>query len=101
MADFNSDGPYRTTHERDLKAYDNLPPGLRKAVREAVFNWAAEPVLARLRRVRSVKFLIGEIQMLDREQAAKRTGPASGATRTGHDPDPTSMARRKATRSSC
>ena len=37
----NGYGNARDTREGDLRAYDNLPPLLRRAMRDAVANWSA------------------------------------------------------------
>ena len=46
----NSKGNYRTTREKDLRAYEKLPPTLRQALRDAAFNYAPQPILTRWRR---------------------------------------------------
>ena len=40
----NSRGNYRTTAERTFKAYDKLPPAARKALQEAIFDYATQPI---------------------------------------------------------
>jgi hypothetical protein len=41
----NSEGTYRTTPERDQRAFDKLPRPLRDLLNEAPFNWSAELTL--------------------------------------------------------
>jgi hypothetical protein len=38
---------YPCTIERDLAAYDQLPPAARRAIAEGIDNWAAVPLLKR------------------------------------------------------
>jgi hypothetical protein len=46
----NSKGGYRTTAEAMMKAYDKLPAAARRALADAVGNWAPQPYLTRYRR---------------------------------------------------
>lgn len=48
----NENGNYDTTLERQMAAYDMLPPKARKALQEAQFDWATEPLLKRWQRQR-------------------------------------------------
>jgi len=41
----NSKGSYQTTPELTMAAYDKLPPAARKALQDAVFCWATQPIL--------------------------------------------------------
>lgn len=38
----NGYGDFKATIESDLRAYDTLPPLLRRALRDAVANWSAQ-----------------------------------------------------------
>ena len=46
----NSSGAYYTTPENAMKAFDKLPPSARKALAEAAFNYAPQPIVTRWRR---------------------------------------------------
>jgi hypothetical protein len=46
----NSQGNYRTTAKAMMKAFDKLPPAARKALANAVGNWAPQPYLTLYRR---------------------------------------------------
>lgn len=39
----NSSGPYETTPERTMRAYDKLPRAARDALKAAAFDWAVQP----------------------------------------------------------
>jgi hypothetical protein len=41
----NETGNYRTTRERDQRAFDQLPPDIRRALNYTYFDFAAEPLL--------------------------------------------------------
>lgn len=41
----NSRGSYRSTIENSMAAYDKLPPSARKALQDAVFCWAPQPIV--------------------------------------------------------
>jgi len=43
----NSSGSYYTTPTLSMKAYDKLPPAARKALADAAFCWAVQPILTR------------------------------------------------------
>lgn len=45
-------GNYRTTPERDMAAFDKLPPSIRRALAESVEQWAAQPILTWFRKRR-------------------------------------------------
>lgn len=45
----NSKGSYTTTPERTMAAYDKLPPSARKALQDAIFCWATQPIYSRWR----------------------------------------------------
>lgn len=40
----NGYGPYRTTVDASMMAYDAAPPAVRWLIRNAVAKWAAEPL---------------------------------------------------------
>ena len=46
----NSKGTYRTAAKLSMAAFDKLPPSARKALADAVFSWAPQPVLTRWRK---------------------------------------------------
>jgi Family of unknown function (DUF6525) len=46
----NTSGTYRTTRAAVMRAYDKLPPVVRRALANAVFHWAPQPFLTLLRR---------------------------------------------------
>lgn len=79
----NSSGSYRSTPERSMAAFDRLPPTARKALREAAFNWATQPILTQFRRgVRG--YVTGEqiaesISKWDRDQKIKEARRVWGA----------------------
>jgi hypothetical protein len=41
----NSTGSYRSTTANHMKAYDNLPPSMRKVMANCNFDWATQPWL--------------------------------------------------------
>lgn len=45
----NSKGSYYSTTENSMAAYDKLPPTARKALQDAVFCWAPQPIVTRWR----------------------------------------------------
>lgn len=45
----NGSGTYRTTPERSMRAFDQLPPALRDALNDAQFKWADQPFLTTFR----------------------------------------------------
>lgn len=45
----NSRGSYYSTTENSMRAYDKLPPSARKALQDAVFSWAPQPLYTRWR----------------------------------------------------
>jgi hypothetical protein len=40
----NSKGSYSSTKENSFAAYEKLPPSARKALQEAAFDWAPQPI---------------------------------------------------------
>ena len=40
----NSKGNYYSTPQRTMAAYDQLPPSARKALQDAMFCWATQPI---------------------------------------------------------
>ena len=68
----NSRGSYRTTPANMMRAYDKLPPTVRKALANAAFNYAPQPVLTRVRRDGwSCGAVIGLIRAWDRQEIEK------------------------------
>jgi hypothetical protein len=63
----NSQGSYRTTPANLMRAYDKLPPVVRRALANAVFDYAAQPFLTDFRRGLSPKEIAKEIARWDRE----------------------------------
>lgn len=49
----NSKGSYYSTTENSMTAYDKLPPTARRALQDAAFCWAPQPVLTRWRKGRA------------------------------------------------
>jgi hypothetical protein len=45
----NSRGSYRTTPERTMRAFDQLPPALRDILNNARFKWADQQILTSFR----------------------------------------------------
>lgn len=45
----NSNGGYASTPELTMRAFDNLPPTARAALRDAAICWATQPILSRHR----------------------------------------------------
>jgi hypothetical protein len=46
----NSSGSYRSTDQAAMRAYDKLPPAARKALADAAFNWAPQPIVTKWNR---------------------------------------------------
>jgi len=46
----NSSGTYETTPARTMKAFDKLPPEVRKLLAESIESWAVQPILTKIRR---------------------------------------------------
>jgi hypothetical protein len=46
----NSDGSYRTTKPNMMRAFDKLPPEVRRALADAERNYVPQPLLTKLRR---------------------------------------------------
>jgi hypothetical protein len=74
----NGSGSYRTTPKRTMRAYDELPPSVRRALSNSVFDWAAQPWLTLLRRDGwTPKEIVEDIARGDRwalNRERKRTG---------------------------
>jgi hypothetical protein len=71
----NERGTYPTTRANLMRAYDKLPPVVRRALANAVFNYAAQPFLTDLRRGRSPREIVEEIARCDRlELERERNG---------------------------
>jgi hypothetical protein len=72
----NSQGSYCVTSENNMKAYDKLPPSARKALQDAVFDWACPPIVTRWRNGRkgykTGKDLAARIAEWDQKKLAKR-----------------------------
>jgi tricorn protease-like protein len=67
--DSNERGSYRTTRKAAMRAYDKLPPSVRRALGDAVYAWAPQPFLTLLRRGGwSPKEIVKDIADLDREE---------------------------------
>jgi hypothetical protein len=64
----NGSGRYETTPERSMRAYDKLPPVVRRAVADAVFDWATQPLLSRLRRGWSLEDIVEYIARGDQDE---------------------------------
>lgn len=47
----NSKGSYQTTREQMMKAFDKLPPTLRKALADSDENWVPQILLTKWRRL--------------------------------------------------
>jgi hypothetical protein len=68
----NGSGSYRSTLQNHMKAFDKLPPTLRQALANAVFDWATQPILTLWRRDGlNVKEIAKRIAKWDREMIAK------------------------------
>jgi hypothetical protein len=63
----NSQGSYRTTPANLMRAYDKLPPVVRHALANAVFDYVPQPILTHIRRGDSPKKIAKEIARWDRE----------------------------------
>jgi hypothetical protein len=46
----NSSGSYYSTTQNTMRAYDKLPPAARKALADAAFNWAPQPIVTKWNR---------------------------------------------------
>lgn len=95
-------GNYRTTAERDMRAFDKLPPSARRALANAIEQWAAPPILTWHNRQRrgfeTGPEIAATIAKWDREELATResqrrnaTGPYKGNAR---DPNAAAVGRR-------
>ena len=68
----NGSGSYPTTPAAVMCAYDKLPPAVRRALADAVFHWATQPFLTRLRRDGySPEEIVELIAELEREELAR------------------------------
>jgi hypothetical protein len=72
----NSKGSYCTTTKLTMAAYDKLPPSARKALQDAAFCWATQPILTRWRNgmpgYRTGKDIAKTIALFDKWELAKR-----------------------------
>jgi hypothetical protein len=69
----NDTGTYPTTLAAVMRAYDKLPPVVRRALADAVFDWVPQPLLTRLRRDGwSPEKIVEEIALWDREELRER-----------------------------
>ena len=71
MAGINSHGNYITTSERDMAAFDRLPPRLRAALRDARHDWACSVVWT-YKLKHGVEKTLAELRRLD--EAISTTG---------------------------
>ena len=74
----NSKGSYRSTRENLMAAYDKLPPSARKALQDAAFNWAPQPIVTHWRRgtFKTGEVIAAKVVDWDRDhirKTAKRT----------------------------
>jgi Family of unknown function (DUF6525) len=68
----NDRGSYRTTLAAVMRAYDELPPIVRRALANAVFAWVPQPFLTDLRRNEATpEEIVEEIAELDRKELAR------------------------------
>ena len=71
----NSKGSYSTTKERTMAAYDKLPATARKALQDALVDWASQPIYSRWRDGRkgykTGADIAARVAEWDRQQLAK------------------------------
>jgi Family of unknown function (DUF6525) len=68
----NDRGSYPTTRAAVMRAYDKLPPAVRRALADAVFDWVPQPFLKHFRRDGwSPEEIVKLIADLDQEDLAR------------------------------
>jgi Family of unknown function (DUF6525) len=68
----NDRGSYPTTLAAVMRAYDKLPPVVRRALADAIFDWVPQPFLTDLRRRGySPEKIVKLIAELDRKELAR------------------------------
>ncbi len=71
----NSQGSYRTTRQNKMAAFDKLPPSARKALANATFSYAPQPIRTRWTRqlvgYRNGVEIAKTIARWDRDEIAK------------------------------
>ena len=82
---FNAGGGITTTCEAEMSAYDQLPGRARKALQDAIFDWAAQPIknswdIGR-RGYRNGAAIAGMVARCDRERIASDNAKVWGIPR--------------------
>lgn len=71
-AGFSSGAASYASREKQMAAYDRLPPSIRVALANAAFDWAPYPIRKWFESGRrTAKQLVGDVAKWDREQIAK------------------------------
>ena len=71
-SNFRASGVSYASNEKQMDAYDRLPPSVRAALANAAFDWAAFPLRRRFERGQyTVAELVKKIDNWDRDQIAK------------------------------
>jgi hypothetical protein len=71
MSSNSPSGSYRTTEALMMRAFDKLPPEVRRALADAVSNHVPQPLLTRLKRGDDPDFLLTLIRIWDRQDLAR------------------------------
>jgi len=73
MSSNSKGGNYYTTAELTMAAYDKLPPAARRALANAMGNWAPQPYLTRYKRgvIKTGQAIASWVQYADRELLKK------------------------------
>jgi hypothetical protein len=64
----NDNGTYWTTLEAMMRAFDELPPSVRRALANAVFDWATPPLLREYHDGKSPRKIIKDLARWEREE---------------------------------
>jgi hypothetical protein len=64
----NDTGTYRSTLEKLMRAYDELPPTVRRALANAIFDWAAPPLLRDYLDGKSARKIIKDLARWEQEE---------------------------------
>ena len=71
----NSRGSYYSTKENKYAAYDALPPSAKRALQDAAFDWAVQPIKTRwtkgLKGYKTGKDIAATISVWDKQQIEK------------------------------
>jgi hypothetical protein len=69
MTASNDRGSYRTTTANMMRAYDRLPPDVRRALADANRNYVPQPLVTRLRCGAQADVLVMLVELWDRQES--------------------------------